>query len=154
MRSLKRFAKERAKDRTADFMKKAGEEFDFQVHSYVRRFKIKIPSLPLNFKRLSFLAEAYEERPAAIDFPRRMMAMQFAFFFLLIAASFTLSKGFLIVLALPIMAFAILYNTFTLKIAKSLTLSVVKTRIFTLALFIAGAAAGIFLRQLIFGKGW
>ena len=151
---MKRFAKERAKDKAADAMKSAADEFYGQAYSFVRRRKVFIPSLPLNFRRLAFLADAYEARPAAIDFPRRSMAMQFAFFFLLITASFTLMKSYLIVVGLLLLVFGIMYNSYTRRIAKSLMLSVVKTNIFTVLLFIASAAAGIFLRQLIFGKGW
>ncbi|MBR6917317.1 MAG: hypothetical protein IKN38_03955 [Clostridia bacterium] len=152
--SLKRFAKERAKDKAAKRMTAAGEAVDREVNSYVRRKKIVIPSLPFNLKRLSVIAEQYDERPAAILFPYRMLSLQFAAFFIMSAASFALMKSYLIILALPLLIFGVIYNSFTLKIAKALMLSAAKARIFSAVLFVAGAASGLLLRQFIFGKGW
>ncbi|MBQ7645761.1 MAG: hypothetical protein IJS94_00690 [Clostridia bacterium] len=147
-----RFA--RAKDKTAECMKRAADATDRQVHSFVWRKRIYIPSLPFNFKRLSIMAEAYEERPSAIDFPRRMLFFQFTFYFLLILLSFAQMKGYLIIIASLILIFGIIYGSFTCRIAKSLMLSAAKTRLFSAALFAAAAAAGYLIRQLIFGKGW
>ena len=142
------------KDRTEDGLKKSFTWLDAEVSSFVRRRRIRIPALPLNFVKLAAAEKAYSIRPATIAFPSRFMLSQFAIYFVSVLVSFTLAKSFLIVPASILLIFAVVHNSFTRKIAMALLLSSAKTALFTAALFIIAAATGIYLRILLFGRGW
>ena len=106
--------------------------------------------LPLNIKRLALYAEICSVYPPGIDFPTGTLAKLHLVIFLMTAASFALSYRFLIVVSLLLLIYAAVYNHFVLKLEKALLLSSVKTKLFSAFLFLLAAAAGLFLRHLIF----
>ena len=150
VRSLRRTVRDRAEEG----FKKGFSRLDKEVTSFVWRKRIFIPGLPLNFVKLAALEREFSERPPAIAFPFRMMISQFAQFFLSVAASFAFMKSYGIIPASVLLFLALVYNSYSRKIAKALLLSAVRIRLFSAALFIIGAAVGMNIRFFIFGRGW
>ena len=106
--------------------------------------------LPLRFKRLALYSEACSVNPPGIDFPKRTVAEMFIILFLMVLISVSISYRYLIVLALPVFIYAVVYAVFLNKILRALKLSYVKSTIFLTLLFFAGASGGICVRYLLF----
>ena len=104
--------------------------------------------LPLRYKKTAEMVEEYEQYPPGIEFPNVKFALMYLFYFVSIFLSFMLMYRFLIILALLFLAYGVAYGAMILRVAKAARLSVLKTRIFTAALFAVAAGAGLLARTI------
>lgn len=106
--------------------------------------------LPFFFKRLALYAEICEKNPPGIDFPNKMFAVMYLILFFTVFAAFVLLYRFLIIISLLLLIYAFAYNVYILKIARAARLSQTKSRLFSAFVIIVAAAAGLFVRYLLF----